>query len=407
MLKRQTLKFGLPRLFFLWVALLLAVMAVGAYAVFLVFSRGLVVTNLTNQVPWGLWITVDLSAIALSGGAFFLSALVYVAGIKRFKPIARLAVFIGLLGYSSAMATLLLDIGRPDRFWHSLVYWNTHSMLWEVTMCIILYFHVLLLEVFPIIASHKFFDRLPRVRAVAEFVHKGAPVLAVMGLGFSLLHQSSLGATYGVVIARPIWFRPTMPLLFIFSAIAAGPALTIAAALVTGWLTNRDIVPRDVLFDAARIAGVLLLVYLYMRFWDTMAGNYGYVPLRSEATNELTRGVFALRFWNWEIVLGGLIPAVLLLWSSHSKSVMGLFVGSGLAVIGLVINRWNTTLLGLTTPLSVNPPLHYPLTPTYSPAWTEWAVAAAIISGALLAYSLGVRYLPALGAATDTSGQAA
>lgn len=405
MLRHQTSKISA---FTIWVAALLLVMAAGAYAAFLVFSRGLAVTNLSNQVPWGLWITVDLSAIALSGGAFFLSALVYIAGIKRFKPLARLAVFIGLLGYSAAMMTLLLDIGRPDRFWHSLVYWNTHSMLWEVTMCIVLYFNVLALEVFPLVASHAWFERFPRVRALAEWLHRGAPVLAVLGLLFSLLHQSSLGATYGVIIARPIWFRPTMPLLFIASAIAVGPALTIASALVTGWLANRDMVPRDVLFDAARISGVLLLVYLYMRFWDTMAGNYGYVPLRSEATAELTRGVFAMRFWNWEIVLGGLVPAVLMLWASRNRNVVALFVGSSLAVIGLVVNRWNTTLVGLTTPLSVDPPLAYPLAPTYSPAWTEWAAAAAIVAGALLAYSLGVRYLPALGASTEESrGRAA
>lgn len=386
-----------------WVALLLAFMAAGAYAVFLVLTRGLAVTNLTDRVPWGLWITVDLSAIALSGGAFFLSALVYVAGIKRFKPIARLAVFIGLLGYSTAMATLLLDIGRPDRFWHSLVYWNTHSMLWEVTMCIVLYFHVLLLEVFPLITTHRFFDRLPRVRALANFVHKGAPGLAVLGLGFSMLHQSSLGATYGVIIARPIWFRPTMPLLFIFSAIAAGPALTIAAALVTGWLAERDIVPRDVLYDAGRISGVLLLVYLYMRFWDTMAGNYGYVPLRSEATAELTRGALSTGFWNWEIVLGGLIPALLLLWAKRGESVVALFMGSALAVIGLVVNRWNTTLVGLTTPLTVDPPLALPLSPSYSPAWTEWAVALGVVAGAVLAFTLGMRYLPAFGGGTEES----
>lgn len=31
---------------------------------------------------------------------------------------ARLAVYIGFLGYFSAMMALAMDIGRPDRFWH-------------------------------------------------------------------------------------------------------------------------------------------------------------------------------------------------------------------------------------------------------------------------------------------------
>lgn len=384
-------------LFRLWIGLLLLAIVVALIAVIQVFTKGLVVTNLTNQVPWGLWITADLSSIALSGGAFFLSALVYVAGIKRFKPVAKLAVFMGLLGYSAAMCTLLLDIGRPDRFWHSLVYWNVHSMLWEVTMCIVLYFGVLSLEVFPLIVSHGFFDRLPRVRKLADWLHKGAPVLAFFGLGFSMLHQSSLGATYGVVIARPIWFRPTMPLLFIFSAMAAGPALVIVGALVAGWLRDYDIVPRDVLFDVGKISGVVLLVYLYMRFWDFWAGNYGYVPLRSEATEALMSGIYAPGFWAWEIALGGLVPALLMLRAASTRRIGDLFLGASMAVIGLVLNRWNTTLVGLTTPLTTGPALAYPVTPTYTPAWTEWAVVAGIVAGVLLAFTLGIRYLPAFG----------
>jgi molybdopterin-containing oxidoreductase family membrane subunit len=378
-----------------WIVLLLAGIILGLVAGIRVFIEGLGITNLSNEVPWGLWITVDLSAIALSGGAFFLSALVYLVGVKRFRPAARLAVFVGLLGYSAALCTLLLDIGRPDRFYHPLVFWNTHSMLWEVTMCIVLYFSVLTLEVFPLVTTHKFFDRLPRVRALAEWLHKGAPVLAFMGLLFSLLHQSSLGATYGVVLARPIWFRPTMPLMFIASAIAAGPALTVVLALVVGWLRGREIVPRDVLFDVAKVSASALLIYLYMRFWDVMAGNYGYVPLRSEATAYLSSGSMALNFWAWEIVLGGVVAAGLMLWAAIQKREALLFTGAGLAVIGLVMNRWDTTMVGFLTPLTTAPALTYPLTPTYTPAGTEWAAAIGIISGVALVFTLGMRYLPA------------
>ena len=67
-----------------------------------------------------------------------------------------IATFIGLIGYSMAVLCLMLDIGRPDRFWHALMYWNTHSLLWEVTMCVTLYFSVLSLETLPILGSADF-----------------------------------------------------------------------------------------------------------------------------------------------------------------------------------------------------------------------------------------------------------
>ncbi len=119
---------------------------------------GLEVTNLTDRVPWGLWITHDLSAIALGAGAFTFSAVVYLFRLKRFEPLARAAVFVGFLGYTSAMLALAMDIGRPDRFWHPLVYWNVHSVLWEITWCVVLYSTVLIIEFLPILFESRLFD---------------------------------------------------------------------------------------------------------------------------------------------------------------------------------------------------------------------------------------------------------
>ncbi len=73
----MTHKINLHRAVFpVWVILLVLLMATGLAAAVHVFINGLVVTNLTDLVPWGLWIGIDLSAIALSAGAFTLSAAV-------------------------------------------------------------------------------------------------------------------------------------------------------------------------------------------------------------------------------------------------------------------------------------------------------------------------------------------
>ena len=151
-------------LFWGWIALLIALIGVGLLGAYQVFMYGLGVTGLTDLAPWGVWITLDLSCVGLSAGAFSLSAITYLLGRRQYQPLARVAVFIGLLGYSGALLCLLLDIGRPDRFWHPWVFWNTHSMLWEVTLCITLYFSVLLLEVFPMVIELSLFDRFSFLR---------------------------------------------------------------------------------------------------------------------------------------------------------------------------------------------------------------------------------------------------
>lgn len=383
------------RLFGLWIALLVSVIGVGLYAAFLILTQGLAVTNLSDGTPWGLWIILDLSCIGLAAGAFSISAITYLLGRKDYQPLARIAVFIGILCYSGALMALALDIGRPDRFWHGWVFWNIHSMLWEVTMCITLYFGVLTLEVFPLVVEHPFFNRWPFLQRFAHRIHDFAPILAVFGLGLSLLHQSSLGGTYGVVVGRAALFRTTMPLLFIISAVAAGIAFTVHVTLIMQWIKRKILVPDHILFEAGQIAGLVLLVNLYMRFWDTTVGNYGYVPGRTEAFTTLSEGPFALTFWLWEIILGGIIAAVLLIRARFRQSFTMLLVGTGLAAAGLIFNRYHTTLLAFTEPLSESPPLTDPLVSTYTPAWTEWATTAGIIGLLLLGFSLGMAFLTA------------
>src|SRR6266542_5078148 len=195
----------------IWLAILGIILLAGLVAGLLVFWKGLVITNLTDLVPWGLWITIDLSSIALSAGAFSLCAGVYLIGLKRYQPIARTATFVGLIGYTMAMLALVLDIGRPDRFWKALVYWNPHSLLWEVTIAIMLYTTVLVCETLPIFAHLEWLRKhLPTIAARMEHIHHYAPILAIIGLGLSSMHQSSLGAAYGIIKGRPFWFNPAM-----------------------------------------------------------------------------------------------------------------------------------------------------------------------------------------------------
>jgi molybdopterin-containing oxidoreductase family membrane subunit len=186
-----------------------------------------------------------------------------------------------------------------------------------------------------------------------------------------------------------------MPLLFIVSAVAAGMAFTIHMTLLVQWLGRRTLVPNAVLFEVGQIVGAVLLVYLYMRFWDTTAGGYGYVPGRTEADSVLMKGPFAVSFWAWEMILGGLVAAILLIRARFRQSVLLLTVGSGLTMAGLVANRWHTTLLAFTQPLSTAPALTDPLVSPYTPAWTEWATALGVVAGLTLIFSLGMRYLPA------------
>jgi Ni/Fe-hydrogenase subunit HybB-like protein len=378
----------------LWLSFLGLFLALGLGAGLYVFWKGLSVTNLTDLVPWGLWITIDLSSIAMAGGAFFLCAGVYLLGLKKYEPVARTATFVGLAGYTMAMFALLLDIGRPDRFWHALIYWNQHSLLWEVTMCVILYLTVLVLEVMPIVSSFAWLrTRFPKISAKLENVHHYAPYLAIAGLCLSMLHQSSLGAVYGVLKSRPFWFRPDVAVLFILSAVAGGMSLTVFASMLSARLTKRAVVKDELLERVSYFIGWMMVAYLYFRFWDAFSMTYTYQAGRTEALNMLTSGVLSFNFWFGEILLGAILPIILLL---NKKTRLNPFVrmlALGLIVGGVVAFRWDTNLIGLLVMVSYLPGESTISYTMYRPSLIEWMAGLGIIAYGLTLFSLGVRYL--------------
>jgi Ni/Fe-hydrogenase subunit HybB-like protein len=381
----------------MWLTGLGVLLAVGLTGGLTTLIKGLQVTGLSDQVPWGLWITQDLSSIAMGAGAFTFSAVVYLFRIKRFEPIARAAVFVGFLGYSSAMLALAMDIGRPDRFWHPLVFWNVHSVLWEITWCVVLYSSILAAEFLPILFELPFFDRWPKLRGFGHTLHRFTPVFALLGLGLSLLHQSSLGATYGVLSGRAIWFKPTLPVMFILSAVAGGVSLTLLITLIASKLTNRRLISTDLQRGIARIIVIALLAYLYLKIWDWAATSYySEAPGAADTLARLSATTpYTQTFWWFEIILGGLFPAIVLLYRPLRRNDRVLMVALGFVVVGVTINRWNVTLSGLVAPPQWSPGvLGNVVVASYVPTWAEVAVALGVVAYALLVLSLGIRYLP-------------
>jgi molybdopterin-containing oxidoreductase family membrane subunit len=383
-------------LFIAWIALLAIMLLIGVVSGIQVLQNGLGITHLSDELPWGLWITVDLSAIGLGAGAFTLSAAVYLFGLKRYEAIARAAVLVGLLGYSSAMIALFLDIGRFDRFYYPILYWNVHSVLWEITMCVVLYSTVLVIELLPVIVESTPLKNIRILRAFAHFLHRLMPFVALAGMGLSLLHQSSLGATYGILTARPFWYSPSAPVLFILSAIAAGVSLTLLVTIVSGKLLRRDLVPADVLDGVAKFAGFACLAYLYLKLWSWAATNYyGRVPEQQLGLNILAQFTpYNFTFWFGEVLFGSLVPAIFFLWRPLRRNRYALAIAAPMVIAGLVINRWNMTLSGFVIPLDWSPGVAdvFPVN-QYEPALVEWGVAIGIVAYSWLAFTLAVRWL--------------
>ena len=161
----------------------------------------------------------------------------------------------------------------------------------------------------------------------------------------SLLHQSSLGATYGVLSGRAIWFKPSLPVMFILSAMAGGISMTLLLSIIVGKLRNHRVISRILQFEISRLAGFVLLAYLYLKLWDWAATSYySHAPGTMEALSRLNATTpYTQTFWWLEIVLGGIIPAIILLYRPLCQNDRYVMVSLGLIVMGVTVNRWNVT----------------------------------------------------------------
>ena len=395
-------------LFPLWIIFLIGTFGIGLQGMYTVLTQGLSVTGLSNQVAWGLWISIDLSSIALGGSAFVFGVLVYLLRIERFKRVGMLAVLLGFLGYSTAGMVLLFDLGQPFRFWHPIIYWQPHSLLWEITMCVVLYLSVLLAELLPIILEHPVFTTHPilerskflkkvadLLQKLSHLLHKIGPVLAVIGLTLSLLHQASLGATYGVLSGRGLWFSPTAPIIFVLSAIAGGSALLFITSIMVFRVMRPGLVKDDVFYDIARLAGAVALLCIYIRLWDWAVTNYYSFDREIALQTELLNSVapYSSTFWIGQILFA-IIPGFILLSAKRVKNFKILALTAVLPIVCTILTRWNYNLSGLIAQITYDPFTPTVILNSYTPTQIEWQVALGVVSYWLIAFSLAARFLP-------------
>lgn len=385
---------SLPR-FLLWLAPWAALLGLGLYAAYLCLALGLNQTNMDNRFAFGLWIYLDLTVIALGAGAFFTGFLLYVMKKRELKAVINSAVVIGFICYSGAVAILAIDVGQPLRAWFTFWHPNVHSMLTEVTFCLTCYLIVLAIEYLPLVLKNRRLKKRASMLVFEFELHKLMAVFALVGTFLSFFHQGSLGGLYGVLAGRPFAYReslaawPSTFFLFVLSAAAVGPSFVLATTWIVSKLAGRPLVKPEVSDLLARVSGRLLVVYVLAKSVDTLiwvnrtsfelgvhpASHYAFPPFG-------TWVLFA------EIVLLGLVPALLLAHPRTRRDARLVVAAAFLACAGVAVNRFVMTVQTLALPT-----LAFDRFLSYTPSWQEVASFLAVVAYGVILYSLSFRYL--------------
>ncbi|MBW1988663.1 MAG: polysulfide reductase NrfD [Deltaproteobacteria bacterium] len=346
------------------------------------FTGGLAaVTALDDNNPWGLWIGFDLlCGVALAAGGYVTSAGAYIFGLKRFHAAVRPAILTAFLGYALVVLALHYDVGRPWRLPYPIfVSPGPTSLLFEVGLCVFLYLTVLFIEVTP--AAFEWL-KLTRLRAL---VVKLTLVLTIFGVVLSTLHQSSLGALFLIAPGKlhPLWYSGYLPVFFFVSSIFAGMSMVI----FEGTLAHKYLHHK---MDEAHKAGTLNVVLSFGKAAAFVMAGYFYIKIIGLAADDNWH-YLATGWGLWYLLeLFGFVafPAFLYALGVREKNVRTIRVASLFAVLGVVLNRLNVSVIAFNW--------HLPLSQWYVPSIYEVGTSVFIVTLGIVAYKFAATHMPIL-----------
>jgi Ni/Fe-hydrogenase subunit HybB-like protein len=381
--------------FVLWTLPWMLLLGFGVYAIYLCLAEGLFHTAMDNRFAFGLWIYLDLTVIALGAGAFFTGFLLYILRRKELQAVINSAVVLGFICYSGAILVLMVDVGQPLRAWFTFWHPNVHSMLTEVTFCLTVYLTVLAIEYAPIVLRNRRIRQVPSFLVLEHQLHRLMFVFAGVGTFLSFFHQGSLGGLYGVLRGRPFAFRegvgiwPSTFFLFILSAAAAGPSFVLLTTRLVQAISRKKLVRPEVLSLLGRVSGSILIVYVLFKAVDTLVWINDTTPRHGfQAYDFYSQGPWGSWVLFTEIVILGLLPAILLLRRATRQDPRWLTLAALLACSGVALNRFVMTIQTLALPT-----LPFDSLLSYTPSWEEVGVFLFVLAYGVLVYSFSFRYL--------------
>jgi Ni/Fe-hydrogenase subunit HybB-like protein len=340
------------------------VMTLGLVLIIVRFWKGLgSITNLTQDVPWGLWIGFDVvTGVAFAGGAYVITFMVYILNMQKYHSIVRITVLNGFLAYVFYAGALLLDLGRPWNVINPIIGNNfgTSSVLFLVAWHFLLYMIAQLVEFSPAIAE---WLGAKQVRKILS----GMTVAAVIfGITLSTLHQSGLGALY--LMARdkihPLWYSEFIPIMFFVSSIFAGLSMVIFEGSISHKMffdqisSHNHKAHNSILNGLSKICAVTMFAYFFLQVlvfvhgkrWDLLNTPMGYWYLLE---------MFGFVF----------LPMSLFFYSYRRHNVTLTKVAAVITMLGVILNRLNVTVIGFKWTDEVR----------YVPSWMEFVVTLTVI----------------------------
>jgi Ni/Fe-hydrogenase subunit HybB-like protein len=367
--------------YYLWCAFLLTVIGIALSFYLKQLDSGLIVTNMRDQVSWGLYIGNFTYLVGVAAAAVLL---VIPAYIYHFDPIKEIVVLGELLAASAiimALMFVLVDLGRPDRFWHIIPFLGILSfpdslLAWDV---IVLNGYLVLNTFVPIyILVKNYFGKEPNRKLVIPLV--------LLSIPWAVGIHTVTAFLYNGLAARPFWNASILAPRFLASAFCSGPAMALIIFQIlrkTAGMKIRD----EALFKIAELMAYSMFINLFLLgaevFKEYYSNTIHLAPM--QYLYQGLQGHHGLVPWMWTATCMNITAFVLFLIPKTRQNFLTLNLGSLLIISGV----WVEKGLGLIVPGFIPDPLGEIY--EYMPNMTEISISLGIWAFGFLIFTLFMR----------------
>ncbi|MCP3678007.1 MAG: polysulfide reductase NrfD [Deltaproteobacteria bacterium] len=213
--------------FYVWVLCLSFFVLMMFYASFRQMTEGMIVTNLNDQVSWGLYMENLVFLVGVAAGAVTVLFPAYAYNHKKMKEVVVLGEMLAVAAVFMCTLFVIHHMGQPFRVWHiipviGILNWPNSMLAWDI---------IVLNGYLALNAIGAFYYLYKKYKGVGVNRFFYMPLVYVSMFWAISIHTVT-ALLLSTMPARPMWFHSIMPFKFIATAFAAGPAIIILIFLV-------------------------------------------------------------------------------------------------------------------------------------------------------------------------------
>lgn len=373
-------------LFYGWMTLLTAIALVGANAWAVQVRDGMIVTNMSDHVSWGLYIANFTFCVGLAAGGVMMVIPAYLYDDEEMHGLVIIGEAVAVAAIIMSTLSVVVDLGRPDRFWHLIpgigkFNWPMSMLTWDII--VLNGYLVINLHIVGYLLYMKYLGRKPNPRWYVPFVF--------LSIIWAISIHTVTAFLYCGLGGRPFWNTSLLAPRFLASAFVSGPAFILLVLRVlrmtTGWQWSPR--PAQTLIQIIRVAMSINLLMLASELFTLFYTGSGHAA----AARYLffgSHGANGLVAWIWTAIALNLIGTVLFFQPAALERSWLRIAACLCCIVGIWIEKG----MGLVIPGFIPSTLHEVV--EYAPSMTEWKITTGILAFGLLVLTLLVKIIAAV-----------